>query len=134
MHKQAVIDIVKNIFIYRGYSIGSSEICDLLAEKGPEHIFIKFEKDPNSNNIRYFSNTVKRYGKGIVISDSFDEKIRMLALDDGLTLWDRGELETQIGRAVLGGVLEKYDEYHDVKERTVFSSKEPVEVKEPNAK
>jgi hypothetical protein len=134
MHKQAVIDIVKNIFIYRGYSIGSSEICDLLAEKGSEHLFIKFEKDPNYNNIRYFSNTVKRYGKGIVISDSFDEKIRMFALDDGLTLWDRGELETQIGRAVLGGALEKYDERHDVKERTVFSSKDPVEVKEPVAK
>jgi len=134
MHKQAVIDIVKNIFIYRGYSIGSSEICDLLAEKGSEHIFIKFEKDPNSNNIRYFSNTVKRYGKGIVISDSFDEKIQMFALDDGLTLWDRGELETQIGRAVLGGTLEKYEEKHEANERTVFSMKEPFEEKEPVAK
>jgi len=134
MHKQAVIDIVKNIFIYRGYSIGSSEICDLLAEKGSEHIFIKFEKAPNSNNIRYFSNTVKRYGKGIVISDSFDEKIRMFALDDGLTLWDRGELETQIGRAVLGGALEKYDEKHEAKERPVFSAKDPFEVKVNAAK
>jgi len=131
MHKQAVIDIVKNIFIYRGYSIGSSQICDMLAEKGSEHIFIKFEKDPNSNNIRYFSNAIKRYGKGIVISDSFDENIQRFALDDGLTLWDRGELETQIGRAVMGGALEKYDEKHDVKERTIFSSKEQVEVKEP---
>jgi len=134
MHKQAVIDIVKNIFVYRGYSINSSKICDLLVEKGSEHIFIKFEKDPNSNNIRFFSNTVKRYGTGIVISDSFDENIQMLALDDGLTLWDRGELETQIGRAVLGGALDNYEEEHGVKERTVFSSKEPFEVKEPVAK
>jgi hypothetical protein len=134
MHKQAVIDIVKNIFIYRGYNIDSSEICDLLVEKGSEHLFIKFEKDPNSNNIRYFSNTVKRYGKGIVISESFDEKIQMFALDDGLTLWDRGELETQIGRAVLGGALDNYEEKHEVKERNVFSSKEPFEVKEPIAK
>ena len=124
MHKQAVIDIVKNIFIYRGYSIGYSEICDLLAEKSSDHLFIKFEKDPNYNNIRYFSNTIKRYGKGIVISDSFDEKIQKFALDDGLTLWDRGELETQIGRAVLGGALEKYDQEHEVKERSVFSPKE----------
>ena len=129
MHKQAVIDIVKNIFIYRGYSVGSSEICDLLSEKGSEHIFIKFENNPNSNNIKYFSNTVKRYGKGIVISDSFDEKIRMFALDDGVTLWDRGELETQIGRAVLGGALEKYEEKHEANERTVFSTKEPFEEK-----
>jgi hypothetical protein len=134
MHKQAVINIVKNIFIYRGYSIGSSEICDLLVEKGSEHFLIKFEKDPNSNNIRHFSNIAKGYGKGIVISDSFDENIQMFALDDGLTLWDRGELETQIGRAVLGGAIEKYDENHEIKERTVFSSKEPFEVKEPVAK
>ena len=102
MHKQAVIDIVKNIFIYRGYSIGSSEICDLLAEKDSEHIFIKFEKDPNSNNIRYFSNTVKRYGKGIVISDSFDEKIRMFALDasgrGGAAVTDRCSATITAGR------------------------------------
>jgi len=44
---------------------------------------------------------VNRYGKGIVISESFDEKIRMFALDGGITLWGRGELEMQIGRAVL---------------------------------
>ena len=54
MHKQAVIDIVKNIFIYRGYSIGSSEICDLLAEKDSEHIFIKFEKASGLHTERLF--------------------------------------------------------------------------------
>ncbi|KPQ45082.1 MAG: hypothetical protein MPEBLZ_00344 [Candidatus Methanoperedens nitroreducens] len=54
MNKQVVIDIVKNIFANRGYSISSSDICDLLAEKDTEHFLIKFEKDPNYNNIRYF--------------------------------------------------------------------------------
>lgn len=131
MHKQAVIDIIKNIFIYRGYSIDSSELCDLLAQKGHEHIFIKYEKEPNSNNIRYYSNAIKRYGKGIVISESFDEKTRMFALDNGLTLWDRGELETQIGRALLGEALDKYQEDHETNERAFFSSKYPSEVKEP---
>jgi hypothetical protein len=130
MHKQALIDIVKNIFIYRGYSISSSDLCDLLAEKGSEHLFIKFEKEINSNNIRYFSNIVKRYGRGIVISDSFDEKIRLFALDNGLMLWDRGELETQIGRAVLEGALENFEEEHDNNERTIFSSNDPFEGKE----
>ncbi len=124
MNKQVIIDIVKNIFTYRGYNISSSEICDLLAEKDDEHFLIKFEKDPNYNNIRYFSNMVKRYGKGIVISDSFDEKIRVFALDDGLALWDRTELEMQIGRAVLAGALEKYEEKPSHKEDG-FSSKSP---------
>jgi len=121
MNKQVIIDIVKNIFTYRGYNISSSEICDLLAEKDDEHFMIKFEKDPNYNNIRYFSNMVKRYGKGIVISDSFDEKIRMFALDDGLALWDRSELEMQIGRAVLAGALEKHEERSPQKEDSAFS-------------
>jgi len=132
MNKQAVIEIVKNIFIYKGYSIDSSDICDLLAEKGSEHIFIKFEKYPNINNIRYFSNSVNRYGKGIVISESFDEKIRMFALDGGITLWDRGELEMQIGRAVLGGALAGYNEEQAIEEKSVFSSfQEPAKDIEP---
>jgi hypothetical protein len=126
MNKQVIIDIVKNIFSYRGYNISSSEICDLLAEKDDEHFLIKFEKNPNFNNIRYFSNMVKRYGKGIVISDSFDENIRMSALDDGLELWDRSELEMQIGRAVLAGALEKYEERPSHKEDSVFSSKQEL--------
>jgi len=128
MNKQVIIDIVKNIFTYRGYNIGSSEICDLLAEKDDEHFLIKFEKDPNYNNIRYFSNMVKRYGKGIVISDSFDEKIRIFALDDGLALWDRSELEMQIGRTVLAGALEKGEDRPKQKEDGDFSL---VQEKEP---
>ncbi|KPQ45083.1 MAG: hypothetical protein MPEBLZ_00345 [Candidatus Methanoperedens nitroreducens] len=78
---------------------------------------------------------VKRYGKGIVISDSFDEKIRMLALNDGLILWDRGELEMQIGRVVLGEALAKHEEKPDENEYSIFSSiQEPVKVNEPQAK
>ncbi len=129
MNKQAVIDIVKNIFTYRGYSVGSSEFCDLLAEKDTEHLLVKFENNPNLNNIKYFSSIVKRYGKGIVISETFDEKIRRFALNDGLMLWDRGELEIQIGRAVLGGALSKYEE-KTIPEEEVFSSIQ-VETKEP---
>jgi hypothetical protein len=111
MNKQAVIGIVKNIFTYYGYSTGSSDICDLLAEKDSDHLLIKFENDPNFNNIRYFSNIAQSYhGKGIMISESFDEKTRLLALDEGLMLWDRSELESRIGRAVLAGALGGYEE------------------------
>ncbi|NJD54417.1 MAG: hypothetical protein FIB07_16330 [Candidatus Methanoperedens sp.] len=136
MNKQVVIDIVKNIFANRGYSISSSEMCDLLAEKDTEHFLIKVEKDPNYNNMRYFSNMVKRYGKGIVISDSFDEKIRMLALNDGLILWDRGELEMQIGRMVLKEALNKHGETAE-NAYSIFSSsmiQEPMEVNELQTK
>lgn len=125
MNKQAVIDIVRNIFTYYGYSTSSSDICDLIAEKDPERLFIKFENNPNFNSIRYFSDIAQRYkGKGIMISESFDEKTRLIALDDGLTLWDRSELESQTGRAVLGGME------HEIKERSEFSTMHaPLEVR-----
>lgn len=131
MNKQAVIDIVKNIFIHYGYGIGSSDICDLLAEKESERLLIKFENDPNLNSIRYFSNIVQRYrGKGILISESFDEKTRMFALDDRLTLWDRSELESRIGRAVLGGMEPGVK--IPVKEKIDFSTMPfPAEVQAP---
>ncbi len=106
MNKQVVIDILKKIFAYYGYNTGSSEICDLLAEKGSEHLFIKFEQAANFSSIRHLSNNVQRYdGKGILISEYFDEKNRSFALEEGLIPWDRSELESRIGKAVLAGAL-----------------------------
>jgi hypothetical protein len=106
MNRQAVIDILKRIFTFYGYEVTSSDGCDLLAEKESEHLFIKFDPIPNFNSIRHFSGVVQHYGgKGIMISDLFDEKNRSIAHDDGLLLWDRSEIESRIGRAVLAGAF-----------------------------
>jgi hypothetical protein len=111
MNRQAVIDILKRIFTFYGYEVTSSDGCDMLAEKDSEHLFIKFDPTPNFNSTRHFSGVVGRYGgKGILISDIFDEKNRSIALDDGLTLWDRSEIESRIGRAVLAGAFGQYGE------------------------
>lgn len=111
MNRQAVIDILKRIFTFYGYEVTSSDGCDMLAEKESEHLFIKFDPTPNFNSTRHFSGVVGRYGgKGILISDIFDEKNRSIALDDGLTLWDRSEIESRIGRAVLAGAFGQYGE------------------------
>lgn len=109
MNRQAVIDILKRIFTFYGYEVTSSDGCDLLAEKESEHLFIKFDPIPNFNSIRHFSGVVQRYGgKGILISDLFDERNRSIAHDDGLLLWDRSEIESRIGRAVLAGAFGQY--------------------------
>lgn len=136
LNKQAVIEIVKNIFTYYGYSISSSDVSDLVAEKDSEHLMIKFENYPNINSIRHFSSTAQNYkSKGILISESFDEKTRMLALDGGLMLWDRSELESQIGRAVLSGALAQRPGKKMVKETGEFSTVQvPSEVSEPEKK
>ncbi len=119
MNKQAVIDILRKILIHYGYNLNSSDICDLLAERDSEHLFIKFEPSPNINSIKHFSNSVQRYGgKGIQISESFDEKTRSFALDEGLILWDRNELESKVGRAVLAGALEENGGKRIIKEES----------------
>ena len=111
MNRQAVIDILKRIFTFYGYEVTSSEGSDMLAEKESEHLYIKFDPTPNFNSIRHFSDIVVRYGgKGIVVSDIFDEKNRSTALDECLTLWDRSEIESRIGRAVLAGAFGQYGE------------------------
>lgn len=116
MNRQAVIDILKRIFTFYGYDVTSSEGCDMLAEKESEHLFIKFDPIPNFNSIRHFTGVVGQYGgKGILISDIFDEKNRSIALDDGLTLWDRSEIESRIGRAVLAGAFGQYGEEREEK-------------------
>jgi len=119
MNRQAVIDILKRIFTFYGYEVTSSEGCDLLAEKESEHLFIKFDPIPNYNSIRHFSGLVQRYGgKGILISDLFDEKNRSIAHDDGLLLWDRSEIESRIGRAVLAGAFGQYGDERVVRRET----------------
>ncbi len=131
MNRQAVIDILRRIFTFYGYEVSTSDSCDLLAEKESEHLFIKFDPIPNFNRIRHFSGVVKRYGgKGILISDLFDEKNRSTALDDGLLLWDRSEIESRIGRAVLAGAFGQYGEEKTIKresevQQTFQMPKEP---------
>jgi hypothetical protein len=106
MNKQAVLYILNEIFQFYGFKTASSEISDIRAEKDNEHLFITFEQTPNSNNIRYFSYNVQRYGgKGIVVSESFDEKTRMQARNEGITLWDRSDTELWVGKAVISGAL-----------------------------
>lgn len=128
MNKQAVIDILRKIFTYYGYSINPSEISDLLAEKDSEHLFIRYEPSTNANSIRHFSNSVQSYGgKGIQISESFDDKIRSLALEEGLILWDKSELESRVGRAVLAGALEEPGEQKPIKKESMPLAQVPRE-------
>ncbi|MCZ7357918.1 MAG: hypothetical protein O8C66_15955 [Candidatus Methanoperedens sp.] len=128
MNKQAVIGIIKKIFRYYGYSLNASDISELLAEKDSEHLFIKFDTVVNFNSIRHFSNSVQRYsGKGIIVLESIDEKTRSFALEEGLTIWDRSELESWIGRAVLVGALgeeinKEHPEVTTAKTENIFES------------
>lgn len=106
MNDQAVIDIIKNIYIFQGYSVTSSDISDLVAENDTEKLFIKYERSTNINNARYFAINLKKNGsKGILISDYFDDRTQRFAFNEGITLRDSKELESWVGKAVLSGAL-----------------------------
>jgi len=106
MNDRAVIDIIKNIFIFHGYSVTSSDISDLVAENDTEKLFIKYEPSTSINNARHFAVNLKRSGgRGILISDNFDDRVQRFAFNERITLWDRKELESWIGKAVLSGAL-----------------------------
>lgn len=128
VNKQAVIGIIKRIFTYYGYSVNYSDISDFLAEKNADHLFVEYDASANFNSIRHFSNNVGKYGgKGILILDSVDEKTRSFALSEGITVWDRGELESWVGRAVLSGALEEIQISPEpaAEKREVFSTLQP---------
>ena len=111
MNNRAVIDIIKNIFTFRGYSVTASDSYDLVAENDTEKLFIKYEPSTNINNARYFAVNLKRNGgRGILISDNFDERTQRFAFNEGITLWDRKELESWVGKAVLSGALTGHSE------------------------
>jgi hypothetical protein len=126
MNKQAVLGILRKIFSFYGYEVTSSDVGDLLAEKDSEHLFIKYDPYVNINSVKHFSNSVQRYGgKCILISDSFDDRIMTYAHEMGLAIWDRKELESKIGKAVLSGALEGMNERIELKKE-----KEPIQAEQ----
>ncbi|MCE8428588.1 MAG: hypothetical protein J5U19_09395 [Candidatus Methanoperedens sp.] len=121
MDKQSIIGIVKKILTFYEYDIKSSEISDMLAEKDSDHLFIRLETTTNLHSIRHFSNSVQIYGgKGIIILDSVDKKTRSIAEGEGLSIWDRNELESWVGRAVLSGALEETTKVQAAKEAPIL--------------
>jgi len=80
----------------------------LLAEKDSEHLFIKFDPIPNFNSIRHFSGVVQRYGgKGILISDLFDEKNRSIAMTTA-SCYGQERNRIKDRRALLAGAFGQY--------------------------
>lgn len=101
MNKQVVLNILKNIFSAYGYKVDASKLADIVASKDSDQIYIKYDLDLNYNSVEHFSDSIKSLGKGLVISDEIPENVRRFAFEKDLMVWDRGELEVQIGRAVL---------------------------------
>jgi len=99
MEKFKVLGIVKNIFESYGYRVVSGEEY-LTAEKEGDKVAVGFEPKLNREAIDSFAGVVSH--RGLLISERVSPELRSFALNKNIVIWDKGELEAQIGRSILG--------------------------------
>lgn len=136
MNKQPVLNILRDIFQAYGYEVGSSNISDMVASKGPENrIYIKLDGEVDYNAIRGFAGSIKNTdGRGLyILNNTASGEVYNFVTKHGLILWDRHEMQNQIGKAILANAageamnleLEKSVEYR--KTRGLNEPQQPQE-------
>ncbi|HMK46861.1 MAG TPA: restriction endonuclease [Methanocella sp.] len=98
-----LLDVIKEIFSTYSYSVSASEDFDLIAEKPNNNLAIRVFDSPNTDDIKQFAEKAKGgNAKGLIVSMAFfTEDAKKVARQKDLMVWDRPELERQIGKAVL---------------------------------
>jgi hypothetical protein len=113
-----LLDVIKEIFRSYNYSVSTvNQDYDLLAKKAGNGIAIKVVNGVSADDVKEFAGSIKTAkAKGLMISlAEFSEDAKKAAKQQDLLLWDRPELERQIGKAVLVGFesAEKQDIVHE---------------------
>lgn len=101
-----LLDVIKEIFSSYNYSVSTvNQDYDLLAKKAGNGIAIKVVNGVSADDVKEFAGSIKAAkAKGLMISMAeFSEDAKKAAKQFDLLLWDRPELERQIGKAVLVG-------------------------------
>ena len=104
MNKQPVLNILKDIFQAYGYNIDSSYISDLVASKGvSDRIYIKLDGDVDYSSMRRFADSIKSTeGTGLYILNNIaPDEVAGFASQQDMIFWDKHDLESQIGKAIL---------------------------------
>jgi len=104
MNKQPVLNILKDIFQAYGYNIDSSYISDLVASKGvSDRIYIKLDGDVDYSSMRRFADSIKSTeGAGLyILNNKAPDEVISFASQQDIIFWDKHELESQIGKAIL---------------------------------
>lgn len=100
-----LLDVIKEIFSTYNYSVSAkNKDFDLIAEKPNNNVAIKVVDSPTADDIRIVAEAIKSDGgaKGLIVSmATFSEDTRKAAKQKDIMIWDRPELERQIGKAVL---------------------------------
>jgi hypothetical protein len=101
----SLLDVIKEIFSTYNYSVSAkSKDFDLIAEKPNNNVAIKVVDSPSADDIKQIAEAIRSDGgaKGLIVSVAlFSEDARKVAKQKDIMIWDRPELERQIGKAVL---------------------------------
>ena len=101
-----LLNVIKEVFCTYNYSVSMAQQgFDLLAEKPGNRVGIKIVDDVSTDDLKRFLDSFKDNSVKIlfITMTGFSEDVRKLGKLHDLILWDRPELEKQIGKAVLLG-------------------------------
>ena len=101
-----LLNVIKEVFCTYNYSVSAAQQgVDLLAEKPGNRVAIKLVDDVSAEDLKQFLDSYKDNSAKIlfITMTGFSEEVRKLGKLHDLILWDRPELEKQIGKAVLLG-------------------------------
>lgn len=100
-----LLDVITEIFSTYNYSVRAKKKgFDLFAEKQNNNVAIRLLDSPTKDDIGTFAEAISANGgaKGLIISMAFlTEDMKKMAKQKDIIIWDRPELEKQIGKAVL---------------------------------
>jgi hypothetical protein len=100
-----LLDVIAEIFSTYNYSISAKKKnFDLFAEKPNNNVAIKVLDTPSTDDIKAIADAISNDGgaKGLIVSMAFfSEDVKKAAKQKDIMIWDRPELEKQIGKAVL---------------------------------
>jgi len=130
MNKQPVLNILKDIFHAYGYEMDSSYISDLVVSRGTsDRIYIKLDQDIDYNSIRTFADSMKHtQGNGLyILNNTAPEDLEDFVTQHDLVLWDKHDMENQIGRAILANAQGQPMEFR----LTASGFDKPINIFEP---
>ncbi len=101
-----IISLLKKVFSQSGYSVERSYEYDLIAEKQSDRVYVNYSEVINQKDLERFVNDTRDVdGFALMVcSAGLSDSISDLAEREGILIWDRDELESQIGRAILAEI------------------------------
>ncbi len=100
-----VVDIIKEIFTTAGYDVSQLEKdFDLTARKGKAAVLIKYLEKPEKKAVSDLAKLSRGSRLLLIATSDIDAETKNFATNSGVSVWDRTELEMQIGKAILADV------------------------------